>query len=87
MVMSSVNHKYIVKVRPFLSAKIVDMFDYRKPTQRAFNPDVYILHVIVPQFTGTNIFRYLEFGQISEIKQLHFCCFKIVAGDDVYKRK
>ena len=87
MVMSSVNHKYIVKVRPFLSAKIVDMFDYTKPMQRAFNPDVYILHVIVRQFTGTNIFRYLEFGQISEIKQLHFCCFKIVAGDDVYKRK
>ena len=37
---SSVNHKYIVKVRPFLSAKTVDMVDYIKPTQRDFNPDV-----------------------------------------------
>ena len=30
---SSVNQKYIVKVRPFLSAKTVEMFDYIKPTQ------------------------------------------------------
>ena len=41
---SSVNHKYIVKVRPFLSAKTIDMLDYIKPTQR----DEYLLHV------GTN---------------------------------
>ena len=27
----SINHKYLVKVRPFLAAKIVDMFDYLKP--------------------------------------------------------
>ena len=45
---SSINHKYIVKVRPFLSAKTIDMVDYIKPTQRDFNPDVYLLHV------GTN---------------------------------
>ena len=31
---SSTNHKYIVKVRPFLSAKTFDMVDYIKPTQR-----------------------------------------------------
>ena len=37
-----------VKVRPFLSAKTIDMVDYIKPTQRDFNPDVYLLHV------GTN---------------------------------
>ena len=42
---SSVNHKYIVKVRPFLSAKTIDMLDYIKPTKRDFNPDVYLLHV------------------------------------------
>ena len=40
--------RYIVKVRPFLSAKTIDMVDYIKPTQRDFNPDVYLLHV------GTN---------------------------------
>ena len=45
---SSINHKYIVKVRPFLSAKTIDMADYIKPTQRDFNSDVYLLHV------GTN---------------------------------
>ena len=27
----SINHKYLVKVIPFLAAKIVDMFDYVKP--------------------------------------------------------
>ena len=42
---SSVNHKYIVKVRPFLSPKTVEMFGYIIPTQRYFNPDVSILHV------------------------------------------
>ena len=45
---SYINCKCIVKVRPFLSAKTVDMLDYIKPTQRDFNPDVYLLHV------GTN---------------------------------
>ena len=28
---SSINYKYLVKVRPFLAARIVDMFDYVKP--------------------------------------------------------
>ena len=45
---SSINHKYIVKVRPFLLAKMIDMLDYIKPTQRNFKPDIYLLHV------GTN---------------------------------
>ena len=29
---SSINHRYIVKVRPFLSAKTIDMVDFIKPT-------------------------------------------------------
>ena len=45
---SSINHRYIVKVGPSLSAKTIDMVDYTKPTKRDFNPDVYLLHV------GTN---------------------------------
>ena len=45
LITSSINHKYIVKVRLFLSAKTIDMVDYIKPTQRDFNPDVYLLHV------------------------------------------
>ena len=48
LVTSSINHRYIVKLKPFLSAKTIDMVDYIKPTQRDFNPDVYLLHV------GTN---------------------------------
>ena len=45
---SSTNHRYIVTVRPFLLGKTIDMVDYVKPTQRDFNPVVYLLHV------GTN---------------------------------
>ena len=57
---SSINHRYIVKVRPFLSAKTIDMVDYIKPTQRDFNPDVYLLHV------GTNdLFSNKSHEQIS----------------------
>ena len=37
-----------MKVRPFLSAKAIDMLDYIKPTQRDFNPDEYLIHL------GTN---------------------------------
>ena len=47
---ASINRKFIVKVRPFSSAKTIDMEDYTKPTKRDFNPDLYILHV------GTNDF-------------------------------
>ena len=42
---SSVNHKYIVKVRPFLSAMTIYMLDYVKPTKRDFKPDIYLLNV------------------------------------------
>ena len=45
---NSIKHKYLAKVRPFLAAKAVDMFDYVKPIQRDFDPDAYILHI------GTN---------------------------------
>ena len=45
---NSIKHKYLVKVRPFLAAKAVDMFDYVKPIQRDFNPDAFTLHI------GTN---------------------------------
>ena len=42
---NSIKHKYLAKVRPFLAAKAVDMFDYVKPIQRDFDPDAYILHI------------------------------------------
>ena len=43
---SSINYKYIVKVRPFVTAKTDDM--YHQIKQRNFQPNVYILRV------GTN---------------------------------
>ena len=38
---SSINHKYLVKVRLFLAAKSVDMFDYVKPIQGDLDPGAY----------------------------------------------
>ena len=45
---SSVNHKCIVKVRFFVTAKTDNMYDHIKPMQKNFQPNVYISHV------GTN---------------------------------
>ena len=38
------NHKCLVKVRPFNSAKVKCMHDHAKPTVRDFDPDHIILH-------------------------------------------
>ena len=48
MLTSSINHKYLVKVRPFLAAKSVDMLDYVKPIQRDLDPEAYVINI------GTN---------------------------------
>ena len=45
---SSLKHQYLVKTRSFSTAKTIDMYDYIKPTQRDFKPEIFILHV------GTN---------------------------------
>ena len=45
---SSLKQQYLVKTRPFSTAKTIDMYDYIKPTQRDFKPEIFILHV------GTN---------------------------------
>ena len=44
----NIKHKYLVKVRPFSSAKTSFMHDHAKPTIREINPEHIILHV------GTN---------------------------------
>ena len=36
---SSINHKYLVKVRTFLVAKSVDMLDYVKPIKIDLDPE------------------------------------------------
>ena len=48
LVTSSIKHKYLVKVRPFLAAKTVDIFDYVKPIQGGLDPEAYVIHI------GTN---------------------------------
>ena len=44
----SINHKFLVKVRPFTTAKTIDMYDHLKPTLRDLTPGLFIIHV------GTN---------------------------------
>ena len=44
----SINHKFLVKVRPFTTAKTTDVHDHLKPTLQDFNLDLFIIHV------GTN---------------------------------
>ena len=61
LLISSINHKYIVKVGPFVTTKTDDMYDRIKPTQRNFQPNVYIWHA------GTNdIPTDMATGEISE---------------------
>ena len=48
LVAGSLNKKFIVKARPFSSAKTEDMHDFLKPSERDFDPNIFILHV------GTN---------------------------------
>ena len=38
----------MVKVRPFTTAKTIDVYDHLKPTLRDFNPGLFMIHV------GTN---------------------------------
>ena len=41
---SLTNHKYLVKVRPFLAAKSVDLLDYVKPIERDLDPEAYSIN-------------------------------------------
>ena len=45
---NSLKHQYLVKTRPFSTAKTIDIYDYIKSTQRDFKPGNFVLHV------GTN---------------------------------
>ena len=41
----NIKHKFLVKVRPFSSAKTRCMYDHANPTIRELNPEHIILHV------------------------------------------
>lgn len=40
---SSLKHQYLVKRRPFSTAKSIDIYDYLKPTQKDFKQEIFIL--------------------------------------------
>ena len=42
---NSLKHQYLVKARLFSTAKAIDMYDYIKPTQRDFKPEMFVLHI------------------------------------------
>ena len=89
---SSVNHKYIVKVRPFLSAKTIDMLDYIKPTKRDFNPDVYLLHVGTNDLSSDNspeqiYMDILNLGNSLKLDNNTVIVSSIVPHDDENKKK
>ena len=42
LLISSINHKYLVKVRPFLSSQIGG---YVKPIQRDLDTEAYVIHI------------------------------------------
>ena len=44
----SINHKFLVKLRPFTTAKTIDMYGHLKPTLQDFSPGLFIIHA------GTN---------------------------------
>ena len=50
LLLSSLKLQYLVKTRPFSTVKTNDMYDYIKPTQRDFKPEIFILYI------GTNDF-------------------------------
>ena len=41
----SLKHQYLVKTRPFSTAKTIDMYNYKKPTQRDLKPEIFSLHL------------------------------------------
>ena len=40
---SSLKHQYLVKTRRYLAAKTIDMYNYLKPAQRDFKPEIFVL--------------------------------------------
>ena len=59
-----------MKIRLFLTAKTIDMYDYIKTTHRDFTPEIFVLHVgQIPPFkkiTERNFTRYSNSGGIDE---------------------
>ena len=68
---SSLKHQYLVKTRLFSTAKTIDMYDYKQPTQRDFKPEIFLLYVgtndlPLKKITERNFRRYSNSGGIDE---------------------
>ena len=81
LLVSSVNHRYIVKVRSFLSAKTADMFDYTKPTQRDSNPNDLSSDKSLEQISLDILNKSLKLNNNTVVVS------NIVPRDDAYKTK
>ena len=81
LLVSSVNHRYIVKVRSFLSAKTADMFDYTKSTQRDSNPNDLSSDKSLEQISLDILNKSLKLNNNTVVVS------NIVPRDDAYKTK
>ena len=79
----SVNHKYLVKVRPFLAAKSVDMLDYVKPIQRDLDPEAYMIHIGTNELTTDKTPDKIFSEVLRLIKELKTDKNKIVVSTNV----
>ena len=65
------NHKLLVKARPFTTAKTIDMHDHLKPTLRVFSPVLFMIHV------GTdNLSLKKNSNEIAEVRKSCRTCEK-----------
>ena len=70
---SPINHRYLVKVRPFLAAKSVDMLDYVKPIQTIqgdLEPEAYAIHIGTNNLTTDNTPNEIFSEMLRLIKEL-----------------
>ena len=80
LITSSINHKYLLKVRSFLAAKSADMLDHVKPIKRDLDPEAYVIHIGTNDL-GTNKTRNEIFAEIlSLMKDLKTDKNKIVVS-------
>ena len=78
---SLINHKYLVKVRPFLAAKSVDLLDYAKPIKRDLDPEAYGINHLTTDETPNEIFSEI----LRLIRELKTDNIKIVVSTIVLK--
>ena len=88
----SINHKFLVKVRTFTTAKTIDLYDHLKPTLRDFNPGLFIIHVGTNDLplNKTNNERAEEIVNLAEsVKKIstNTVISDIVTREDDYKTK